>query len=204
MAKGVATFTDVVFLLLIAGVASAILFYSAANYGSNLNKRANELLLDYYARQAVRVISTATIQKDPSCAPDYLLAFLKERAYYGELDDTTTQDAIAKVLGNAMKPLSTAYDYALVITLGTGDSAEAYIFSWYHDPSSGFRPVENHCKKTMGDFRGWLSGFAGRVPVYSYSVPLRFKLQSGGSDVYVIGRMHMVIWPAGSSITSPC
>lgn len=191
---------DTVFLLLIAGVAAAILFYSAASYGKTLDVQSSALLLDYYARQAVRVISTATIRRPGCDTPDYLLAYLKEKAYYGGLADADTLRTIEDVLGKAMRPLRSAYDYAVAISLGSSDDSDVFLFVWRHDSNQGYKLMSACYDTKYPSYRDWLAGF--KSSVYSYSVPIRFKIQRGGSDYYVVGRLQIVIWPAGAYMPS--
>jgi len=198
MAKGVATLMDTVFLLLIAGVAAAILFSAAANYGRNLETQANQLLVDYYTRQVVRVLSTATINRPGCSTPDYLLAYLKEKIYYGTLADQKTLENLQEVLLKAMEPLGDAYDYALVIRTGSASDSDAYIFLWQHTRSG----LEGHCYvATVGAFKQWLTGFRERfIGVYSYTVPIRLKLRD---NTYTKGYITIMVWPSGASIPDP-
>lgn len=198
MAKGVATLMDTVFLLLIAGVASAILFYSAASYGKTLEQQSSTLLLDYYARQAVRAISNATIHRPGCDTPDYLLAYLKEKAYFGGLADSDTLSTLEAVLADVMLPLRSAHDYAVAILVGSSDDSNVFLFAWYHEYSGGsFARKESCYALTHSEYMGWLAGF--KSSVYSYSVPIRFRIKSD-SDYYVVGRLQMVIWPAGAGL----
>lgn len=188
---------DTVFLLLISGVASAILFYSAAGYGRTLEQQSSALLLDYYARQAVRVISTATVRRPGCDTPDYLLAYLKEKAYFGGLAEKDTLQTLGTVLGEVMRPLRGAYDYAVAIALGSSDDSNVFLFAWYHSfVKNGKVTEENACYVLdYGSYMNWLGEFNSFV--YSYSVPVRFKIKSN-TDYYVVGRLQMVIWPAGA------
>lgn len=196
MAKGVATLMDAVFLLLIAGVASAILFSSAANYGKALERQSSTLIIDYYARQAVRVMSTATIYRPGCDSPDYLLSYLKEKAYFGGLSDDTTLDAIKGVLSKVMRPLRNSHDYAVAISVGNDKDSNVYLFVWYRN-APDFERKQGHYVLTRASYLDWLASFDSSL--YSYSVPLRFRIRSD-PDYYVVGRLQMVIWPAGTPI----
>jgi len=201
VAKGVATLMDTVFLLLISGVASAILFYSAANYGKTLEQQSSALLLDYYARQAVRVMSTATILRPGCDTPDYLLAYLKEKAYFGGLADRDTLETIGGVMSEIMLPLRSAYDYAVAIRVGSSDDSNVYLFAWYREyTGSGFEEKNACYVVNQSSYMGWLAEF--RSPTYSYSVPVRFRMK-GDPDYYVVGRLQMIIWPAGAGFPDP-
>ena len=189
---------DAVFLLLIAGVASAILFYSAAGYGKTLERQTSTLLLDYYARQSVRVVSNATIHRPGCDTPDYLLAYLKDKAYFGGLANKDTLTTLEAVLSDVMLPLRSAYDYAVAISVGSSEDSNVFLFAWYRDPSGGsFERKESCYVLTRSEYLGWLAGF--KSSVYSYSVPIRFRIKSD-PDYYVVGRLQMIIWPAGAGL----
>ncbi len=198
MAKGVATLMDSIFLFMIAAVAAAILFTAAANYGKSLRIQVQNLLLDYYARQAVRTLSTASIVRPGCTTPDYLLAYIKEKVHYGTLADPSTMMNIGQVLSKIMQPLSNNYDYALVITTGSTADSNAYVFVWYHKKSGSSYASEESCyATTYGTYQSWLGGVVKKgVGVESYSVPVRFDVGGG----YSMGRIIINLWPAGLDV----
>ena len=200
MAKGVATLMDTVFLLAISGVAAAILFTAAASYGRNLEAQASQLVTDYYARQVIRVLSTATINR-PNCdTPDYLLAYMKEKVYYGELGDKETIAILEDILSKTLQPLGDAYDYAFVIRTGSSDDSKTYIFIWQH--RSGSPKVDGSCYvSSVKDFKGWLVDFRNKhIGAYTYTVPLRLRLPD---ESYARGYMSIILWPSGLGIDIP-
>jgi len=120
MERGIASFVDAIFLMLISATAAAILVYSASHYGAGLQRQSSRLVMEYYARQTIRTIAAASVLRPGCDKPDYLLAYMKESlAKNGSLDDTTLND-INTVISKALTPLTGYYDYAIYLTSDTG------------------------------------------------------------------------------------
>jgi len=200
VAKGVATLMDTVFLLLIASVAAAILVSAAANYGKNLRAQAGDLLTEYYVRQIIRVVSTATLNRPGCDTPDYLLAYLKEKVMYNEVADTATLKNLGDVLEDVMKPLGDAYDYAFYLQVGTGADANTYVFMWRHKSSGLEASCYSTTRKGLVQWRDAL--VSEHVSPRAYSVPTRLRIidEKSGTSSYITGYMGVFLWPSGAKI----
>ena len=106
MERGIASFVDAIFLMLISATAAAILIYSASHYGAGLQRQSSRLVMEFYARQTIRTLAAASITRPGCDKPDYLLAYIKESL---SKNGTLTPDVLKevnKVVAKALTPLS--------------------------------------------------------------------------------------------------
>ena len=194
MERGIASFVDAIFLMLISATAAAILVYSASHYGASLQRQSARLILEYYARQTVRTIAAASVVRPGCDKPDYLLAYLKESlAKKGQLNDQTLED-INTVISKALKPLTGYYDYAIYLTIPDGSVNQ--IFGVCHECGSGTNCTTKEFNAT-GDAAGdFVNGpLAQSLYVYSAYAPVRIRLSNGSYSVLII---RFYLWPAGT------
>ncbi len=191
MERGIASFVDSVFLILISATAASILIYSASHYGAALQRQSMQLVMEYYARQTLRTIAAASVIRAGCDKPDYLLAYIKESlAKNKKLDDTTIRD-VNGVVSRALKPLTGYYDYAVYLTVPSEGISQ--IFGICHSCSGGT------CTAQDFDYTGNQADNAATVvsqSLYTYSsyAPVRIRL---GAGKYAILVMRFYLWPAG-------
>ncbi len=117
MAKGIAAVFDAVFLLIIASIASGILLSVTYGYGSSFERHAKGVLMNYYAKQVVKALVTASIERDG--VPDYLLSYLKESIEAGR-DMTELENMLKDIVTKAMEPVRDRYDYVVSLKTENG------------------------------------------------------------------------------------
>ena len=197
MERGIASFVDAVFLMLISATAAAILVYSASHYGAGLQRQSSRLVMEYYARQTIRTIAAASVVRPGCDKPDYLLAYMKESlAKNGSLDNETLKD-INTVISKALKPLTGYYDYA--IYLSSDDTGVNQIFGVCHDCSTGTNCTPKWFDLTDGStIQPFIKTLFSSLYVYSAYAPVRIRSDTGGGVTYGVLLIRFYLWPAGT------
>ncbi len=194
MARGVAAVFDAIFLLVIAAIASSIVLSASAKYGKNLEIQTHQLLLNYYAKQVIRVIVTASVEREGGVS-DYLLSYLKEalESFKKNLD----RQVIGKfetVVQRAMKPLSSRYDYIVLLDIPSYE----YMLAVYK--VGGKKGVEEFCSDGCGhsvkEMKRWMEGLG---EVYSSMATIFIRVCSGGVCNYSEAHIRVIIFPKDSA-----
>lgn len=196
MERGIAEVVDAIFLLLIAAIASAIVLGAASHYGKAFQNQSQTLLMNYYAKQVVRVLVTASVMRGGT-TPDYLLSFMKENVEEAKnLKDV--QDELNTVISEAMKPIEDRYDY--VVAIDASGTSWNYVDVFYKI-TVGTNNVDRGIKEYQGTneisaYQNWLNGINTNV----YSSATTIFMRYGSS--YIPVDIRVIILPKGS-ISSP-
>ncbi len=200
MGRGIAAVVDAIFLLVIAAIASGIVLSAAANYGKSFQQESQKLLLNYYAKQVVRTLVTASVEREPG-VPDYLLAYVKE-AVENLNDLGSAEVAFEETVRKAMEPIAPRFDYAVLLD-GRGTSWNTvYMFYKYTDETGN---VEENVIKYEGDFDAldeWFNGIGPEVYASSTTIFMRYCV-AGGDCSYIPVKIRVVIFPEGGAGTPP-
>ncbi|NPA77082.1 MAG: hypothetical protein GXN93_05005 [Candidatus Diapherotrites archaeon] len=192
MARGIASLIDAVFLMLISATAAAILVYSAAHYGSGLQRQTSRLVMEYYTRQAVRTLAAASVVRPGCDQPDYLLAYMKESlAKNHSLDSATLRD-VNSVISKIMAPLTGYYDYAIYLS---DDKSIHQIFGICHNCSGKSCSAHFFNSADETNVSSIVNTINSSFYVYSSYAPVRIRYSEGSYGLLVI---HFYIWPAGA------
>ncbi len=198
MGRGIAAVMDAIFLLLIAAIASGIILSAAASYGKNFQEQSSKLLLNYYAKQVVRTIVTASIEREG--VPDYLLSFIKENVEnFKELG--AAEEKMEEVVRKAMGPLSARYDYAVMLDARDTSWDTVYLF---YKVTDGERTYEGVCvyeKDRIRELDEWLYDLGPTV--YSSTTTIFLRFCPAETCYYIPTDIRVVIFPLGSTET-PC
>ncbi len=198
MERGIASFVDAVFLMLISATAAAILIYSASHYGAGLQRQSSRLVMEFYARQTIRTLAAASITRPGCDKPDYLLAYIKETlSKNGKLGKDTLDD-VNKAISKALAPLTGYYDYAIQLEI-PGRSVNqvfgvchACSNSGTHSPSCStkfFNEAGDDAASSVVDT------ISNSLYTYSAYAPVRIRLKDGSYAVLLI---RFYLWPAGT------
>ncbi len=192
MARGIAAVVDAIFLLLIAVVAAGIVLSAANHYGRNFDVQAHKLLINYYAKQVVRTLVTASVER-PGGLPDYLLAYLKENVeMFKELGPA--EERLKEVIEKAMYPIRDQYDYAVMLD-GRGTTWNT-VYLFYKVTVNGRE--ENGTVVYRRDFSkldDWINSM-GTVYTSSTTIFLRF-CPANVSCYYIPVSIRVLVFPRG-------
>ncbi len=201
MGRGIAAVVDAIFLLLIAAIASGIVLTAAANYGKNFNVQAQKLLLNYYAKQVVRSIVTASIEREAG-VPDYMLSFLKENVETFK-DLGKAEEKLKEVIKKAMYPIKDRYDYVVMLdAIGTSWD-RAYVFYRITTNNTGLEE-EGNCvyeSSNFDSFQNWVDSIGTELYTSSTTVFLRY---CPGSCFYVPTDIRVMLFPRNAINQRPC
>lgn len=195
MARGIAAVFDAIFLLVIAAIASSIVLSAAAKYGRNLDVQAHQLLLNYYAKQVIRVIVTSSVEREGG-VPDYLLSYLKEalETLKGHLYFQVIEK-FSEIVHRAMKPLSTGYDYVVILDIPSYNYMLAVYKVGENKGSEEF--CKDVCDHTVEDLKKWLSNKLSEV--YTSKATIFIRVCPGGVCHYSEAHIRVIIFPKGSA-----
>ena len=193
--EGIASLVDTIFLILLASVAATMLFHTGSTYGKTVLHYLDQLFVDYYAKQVLRVITSVSIPRGDTY--DYLLAYLKEGVEReGEITPEAAS-ALNGVLSKALQPLSRTYDY--IIYFDFGGEVDRLSAVGVVRRVVGRRLEEYNCVCNLDatgreHFLAWIDAI--QRP-YAASTYLFFRVPAGGSVRYVPVLTKLVLWPAG-------
>ncbi len=190
--EGIASLVDTMFLIVLAALASAILFYTGSTYGKTVLSHLDQLFVDYYAKQVLRVLTAVSIKRGGGY--DYLLAYLKEKTRTQGYLDVEAAEELRKNLEDALRPIGRAYDYVLYFDFGDSMFAITKIRE-----VKGTR-LNTYCCVCDLDSEGrdkLLNWIAGMRKAYAAATFLFFPVKEGENVVYRAVETKLVLWPAG-------
>ncbi len=177
MARGIASITDAIFLVVVAAISSAIILSAVSNYGQNFEQYAHRLLNDIYAKQVIRVLTVVPVEREGG-GTDYLLSYMKESFDIRE-DFKPVKDKLKEVISKAMEPATEMdYKYAVIFDGGTRFTIAV----------SGDKDVSKVCEGF--DLENWLSSIRGS---YSSEATLYFRREG----VYFPVKVYVVLYRYG-------
>ncbi len=193
--EGVASLVDTIFLILLASIAATMLFYTGSTYGKTVLRYLDQLFVDYYAKQVLRVITSVSIQRGGTY--DYLLAYLKESV---ERTGEITSDAASTlndVLSKALMPLSRTYDYFIYFDFRGGIDRLSAVGTVRRVVGSHLEEYQCTCNLDADGRDQFLAWIDGIQRPYAASTYLFFRFPENGSVRYVPVLTKLVLWPAG-------
>ena len=189
---------DAIFLLVIAAIASGIVLSAASNYGKSFQAESQKLLLNYYAKQVVRTLVTASVEREPG-VPDYLLAYIKE-AVENIKDLGPSQEKFEEVVRKAMRPISPRFDYAVM--LDARDTGWNRVYVIYKVTEEGETTEGNTLyEENFSGLDEWLNSIGPEVYASSTTIFMRFC--SLGTCSYIPVKIRVVIFPEGGAEGTP-
>ncbi len=190
MERGIASFIDTIFLMLISATAAAILFYSAAHYGTSLGTQTSALILEFYTHQVLRTISAVTVTPAHCTHSDYLLAIMKKDIYNNGDLSKATLDELNAVVSKALAPIHTYYDYGVYVY--SPSLGKRHLLYCIHNPSANYAPVCGMCKDSNAENAS--NTISGAFGVHSAYAPLRIRTSGGAyATLYLV----VYLWPSG-------
>ena len=192
MARGVAAVVDAIFLLLIAVVAAGIVLSAANHYGRNFDAQAHKLLINYYAKQVVRTLVTASVER-PGNLPDYLLAYIKENVEMFK-DLGPAQEKLKEVIEKAMYPIRNQYDYAVMLD-GRGTTWDT-VYLFYKVTKNGTQKTGTVVyREDFSKLDEWINSM-GTVYTSSTTIFLRY-CPANVSCYYIPVNIRVLVFPMG-------
>ena len=191
MERGIAEVVDAIFLLLIAAIASAIVLGAASHYGKAFQNQSQTLLMNYYAKQVVRVLVTASVMRGGT-TPDYLLSFMKENVEEAKnLRDV--QDELNSVITKAMKPIEDRYDY--VVAIDASGTSWNYVDVFYkitmgNGTKMGVKEYQG--ANGINAYQNWLNEINTNVYSSATTIFMRY------GNAYIPVDIRVIILPKGS------
>ena len=193
MARGIAAVVDAIFLLLIAAIASGIVLSSAAHYGQSFNQQAQKLLLNYYAKEVVRTLVTASVMREGD-VPDYLLAYIKESVE--KLGDiASAEEALRQTVKKAMYPIKDRYDY--VVALDSHDSSWGKTYIIYRVTTEGGTEEGTavYDKGNYHVFADWVKRLGSEV--YTSATTIFMRYCQGTVCNYIPTKVRVILFRRG-------
>ena len=190
---------DAIFLLVIAAIASGIVLNAASHYGRSFQLESQKLLLNYYAKQVIRTLVTASVERNGS-VPDYLLSYIKE-AVENLKDLGPASKKLEETIRKAMRPISPKFDYAVL--LDARDTTWNTVHLYYKVTQSG-SSLEGNCtfEGDFNDLDSWLESIGPEV--YSSSTTIFMRYCIAGDCSYIPVKIRVIIFPLEGAQGEPC
>ncbi len=184
MAKGIAAIMDSLFLIIVALIASGIVYFAAMNYGSGFDFTASQVMTNYYAKQALRVLIMASVEREDG-TPDYLFSYLKEYLSVKPPEEGILEGEIEnkmmEVVKKVMAPMRGVYDFIFMID--ASDTTKKSIWSYAvltSDDGSKAEFYGNYTGSSVNELLGWLNSLD--VPLYASESKIYVRICEKGVE----------------------